>query len=172
MLRRVGNVLGALLLVAVAAVSVVVIGIRTKYPPVLNRVRRYARDVGNPRQLRSAGTPGANASILRHTGRRSGREYETPVTATQTADGFVIGLPYGPNTDWLKNVLASGSATMVYQGSSYPVDGPEVIPSAEAAHDFSAGERRTLRLFGVEECLRLHRVEPADAPGSQLGEPQ
>ena len=32
-----------------AAVSVVVIGIRTKCPPVVNRVRRYARDCGCPK---------------------------------------------------------------------------------------------------------------------------
>ena len=142
-----------------AALSVVVIGIRTKYPPVLNRVRRYARDVGNPRQLRSAGTPGAHASVLRHTGRKSGTQYQTPVTARWTADGFVIGLPYGPNTDWLKNVLASGSATLMHDGRSYPCDELEVVPMGEAADDFSAAERRILRLMGVDECLRMHRVE-------------
>ena len=163
MVRRVATGLGALLLVVLAAVSIVVIGIRTKYPPVVNRMRRYARDVGNPRQLKSAGTPGANASILRHTGRKSGKQYQTPVTATRTADGFVIGLSYGPNTDWLKNVLANGSTTLVYQGSSYECDDPKVISSAEAAPDFSARERRTVRLMGVDECLRLHRVRAAEA---------
>jgi deazaflavin-dependent oxidoreductase (nitroreductase family) len=157
-------VLGVVLMVVLAAVSIVVIGIRTKYPPVVNRIRRYARDVGNPRQLKSAGTPGANASILRHTGRKSGKQYQTPVTATRTADGFVIGLPYGPNTDWLKNVLANGSTTVVFQGSSYECDEPKVISSTEAAPDFSARERRTLRLMGVDECVRLHRVRPAEAP--------
>jgi hypothetical protein len=86
------------------------------------------------------------------------------VTATRTADGFVIGLPYGPNTDWLKNVLANGSTTVVFQGSSYECDEPKVISSTEAAPDFSARERRTLRLMGVDECVRLHRVRPAEAP--------
>jgi deazaflavin-dependent oxidoreductase (nitroreductase family) len=162
--RRAATVLGAVLLVVLAAVSILVIGIRTKYPPVLDRVRRYARDVGNPRQLMFAGTPGANASILRHTGRKSGKQYQTPVTATRTADGFVIGLPYGPNTDWLKNVLANGSATVAYQGSSYWCDEPEVISSTEAASDFSARERRILRLMGVDECLRLRGVLAVEAP--------
>lgn len=164
MVRRVAAVLGVVLMVVLAAVSIVVIGIRTKYPPVLNRIRRYARDVGNPRQLKSAGTPGANASILRHTGRKSGKQYQTPVTATRTVDGFVIGLPYGANTDWLKNVAANGSTTLVYQGNSYQCDEPKVIPSTEAAPFFSARERRILRLMGVEECLRLHRVRAVEAP--------
>ena len=159
MARRAATVLGAVLVAVLAAVSIVVIGIRTKYPPVLDRVRRFARDVGNPRQLRSAGTPGATASSLAHTGRKSRKHYQTPVTATWTADGFVIGLPYGPNTDWLKNVLADRSARVVYEGSSYQCDEPAVIPTTEAAPDFSARERRALRLMGVDECLRLHRVE-------------
>ena len=136
MVRRPATVLGAVLMVVLAALSIVVIGIRTKYPPVLNRVRRYARDVGNPRQLQSAGTPGAHASLVWHTGRKSGKQYQTPVTARWTVDGFVIGLPYRPNTDWLRNVLANGSATVRYDGSSYLCHEPEVIPSAEAAHDF------------------------------------
>ncbi len=164
MRRRAATTLVAGLMLVLAAASSVVIGIRRKYPPVLNRIRRFNRDIGNPRQLKSAGTPGANASILRHTGRKSNKQYETPVTATRTADGFVIGLPYGPNTDWLKNVLASGSTTLIHQGLSYECDQPEVIPSTEAANVFSPSERRALRLIGVDECLRLHRASTAEAP--------
>jgi deazaflavin-dependent oxidoreductase (nitroreductase family) len=163
MVRRAAIVLGAALLVVLAASSTVVIGMRTKYPPVLNRVRRYLRDVGNPRQMQSAGTPGAHASVLRHTGRKSGKPHQTPITARWTADGFVIALPYGPNTDWLKNVLVNGSATLVYEGGSYACDEPAVIPMTEAPHDFSARELRVLRVMGVEECLRLHRVGVAES---------
>ena len=162
-MRRAAIALGAVLTVVLAALSIVVIGIRTKYPPVLNRVRRYARDVGNPWQLRSAGTPGAHASVLRHTGRKSDKQYQTPVTARWTADGFVIGLPYGPNTDWLKNVRASGVATLVHNGSSYRCDEFTIIPLREVASGFSAAERRILRLMGVDEYLRVHRVESGES---------
>jgi len=81
------------------------------------------------------------------------------VTARWSADGFVIGLPYGPNTDWLKNVRASGVATLVHNGSSYQCDEFTSIPLREAAGGFSAAERRILRLMGVDEYLRVHRVE-------------
>ena len=94
----------------VAAAAGVVLGIRTRYPPVVDLVRRLARDSGNPRVLKTAGTAGSPTSIIEHTGRTSGRAFQTPVTPTQTANGFVIALPYGPGTDWVKNVLASGSA--------------------------------------------------------------
>jgi deazaflavin-dependent oxidoreductase (nitroreductase family) len=154
---------GVLGVVILAVVAVFIAGLRTKYPPVVDRVRRFARDVGNPQLLKTAGKAGAKASIIRHTGRTSGRQYETPVTAMVTADGFVIALPYGRNTDWLKNVLAQGSATMVHDGTGYRVDQPQVVPSASAAADFSPTERRTLRWFGVDECLRLRRAGPDGA---------
>ena len=146
----------------VVAAAGLVLGIRTKYPPVVDLVRRLARDSGNPRVLKTAGTAGGPASIIEHTGRASGRAFQTPVTPTQTADGFVIALPYGPGTDWVKNILASGSATLVHEGQTYALEKPEVIPIAVAAADFGPRERRFLRLFGVQECLRLYRATAGD----------
>ncbi|MGZ4612806.1 MAG: hypothetical protein ACXV1K_06490 [Kineosporiaceae bacterium] len=51
--------------------------------------------------MRTAGSPGAYASVVRHVGRTSGRRYETPVVPVATDGGFVVPLPYGPGTDWL-----------------------------------------------------------------------
>lgn len=163
MARRAVTAFGVVLAAVLGALAIIVLGIRTKYPPVVNLIRRYARDVGNPRRLESAGQPGSNASVLEHTGRKSGKQYRTPVTAMRTADGFVIGLPYGPNTDWLKNVLADGAATVVHDGSSHRCDEPTVVPTSAVAHDFTARERRTLSVMGVDECLRLHSVGAAEA---------
>lgn len=80
------------------------------------------------------------------------------MTPTQTVDGFVIALPYGAGTDWVKNVLAAGSATLVHEGKTYTLEKPEVVPIAAAAADFGPRERRLLRLFGVQECLSLYRA--------------
>ena len=115
-----------------------------------------------PLALKSAGTPGAYASVIRHVGRTTGRAYETPVGAVAIDDGFVIALPYGPNTDWLKNVLASGSATIVDEGSTYDVDRPEVLPMAEADRYFSPQDRRAHGVFGVDQCLRVRRLGPEE----------
>jgi deazaflavin-dependent oxidoreductase (nitroreductase family) len=155
---NVGIAAGGLAVAGVAAAFVA--GLRTKYPPVVDTVRRFARDVGNPRMLKSAGRPGSSASIMRHLGRASGNAYETPVTAMPTADGFVIALPYGPNTDWLRNVLAAGSATLVHDGQEHRVDRPEVVPSGQTAGDFSARQLRALNWFGVKECLQLRLADP------------
>ena len=161
---RIRGAAGVVLLATTGLVAVFLVGMRRKYPPVVDTVRRLARDVGNPRLLRFAGGPGAIASVVHHVGRTSGRQYRTPVTAVPTGDGFVIALPYGPNTDWLKNVLASGSAELVHDGQTFAVDRPEVITSSEAAQHFSSWQRRVLGTFGVTECLYLRRSDP-DATG-------
>jgi deazaflavin-dependent oxidoreductase (nitroreductase family) len=134
-----------------------VVGMRRKWPPVLNAVRRASRAY-KPVVLKTAGTAGARAAVVRHTGRRSGCLYETPVVAASTPDGFVIALPYGANTDWLKNVLASGSAMVVIDGETYVVDQPEVIPIADVATYFEAKEQRQHRRFAVVHALQVRRA--------------
>ena len=115
MARTIVKVVGGLVITVGVIGVVFVVGMRSKSPVVLNAVRRTGRKM-KPLVLKTAGTPGASASVVRHVGRTSGNAYETPVVAVATDGGFVIALPYGPNTDWLKNVLASGSATIVHEG--------------------------------------------------------
>ncbi len=143
---------------ALAAVGVVfVVGMRTKSPLVLDAVRRCGRATKRF-VLPSAGTPGSAISVVGHIGRTSGRPYETPVQAVVTDDGFAVALPYGPNTDWLKNVLAIGSATITHGGTTHQVDQPVVIPMSVAAPHFSSNDQRTHRLFAVGDCLLVRRV--------------
>jgi deazaflavin-dependent oxidoreductase (nitroreductase family) len=157
--RMIARLIAGVLLVLVATGIVFVAGMRAKSPLVLDTVRRTSRAM-KPLALKSAGTPGAYASVIRHVGRTTGRAYETPVGAVATDDGFVIALPYGPNTDWLKNVLASGSATIVDEGDTYAVDRPEVVPMAAAGRFFSSQDQRAHRVFGVDQCLRVRRLGP------------
>jgi deazaflavin-dependent oxidoreductase (nitroreductase family) len=110
-----------------------------------------------PLALRSAGKEGSNTSVVRHVGRRSGRTYETPVIAVHHDDSFLIALPYGRRTDWLKNVLGKGSATIVAKGHSYQVDRPEVIPMAEATTYFQPREQRMHRQFHVDSALQVRQ---------------
>jgi deazaflavin-dependent oxidoreductase (nitroreductase family) len=108
--------------------------------------------------MRSAGTEGSNTSVVQHVGRRSGRTYQTPVVAVEHDDTFLIALPYGQRTDWLKNVLAAGKATVVTHGRSYDVDRPVVVPMDEATAYFRPREQKMHRRFSVESCLRVRRV--------------
>lgn len=151
----VGLVVGALLAVALAWL----LGMRNKGSAVVAAQRKVNRAVFNPRQMETAGTPGAYAAVIRHTGRSSGRSYETPVGAEPTDDGFSIALMYGSKSDWLQNVLAAGSATIVHDGRTYPVDHPELVPFSDATGDFPAEGLRALRLFGVKQVLRVRRAD-------------
>ena len=126
---------------------------------IQNALRLFTRTV-RPLALRSAGREGSSTSVVRHVGRRSGRTYETPVVAVQHDDSFLIALPYGKRTDWLKNVLHNGSAAIVTNGHTYQVDRPEVIPMAEATGYFRPREQRMQRQFHVESALQVrHRLE-------------
>ncbi len=49
-------------------------------------------------------TPGFGVVV--HRGRRSSQLYQTPVNVFATEDGYAFALTYGPDTDWVKNVLA------------------------------------------------------------------
>ncbi|MEX2279235.1 MAG: nitroreductase family deazaflavin-dependent oxidoreductase [Acidimicrobiia bacterium] len=138
------------------------LGMRYKWPVVLDGVRRMNRRYTNPRQMRTAGTPGAYAGIIHHVGRRSGREYQTPVGIVPAEDGLAIVLPYGTRPDWLKNVLTIGRAEITHEGRRFPVTDPEVVPIEDSGAAITAADRRTHRLYGVDQCLVLRTVsQPA-----------
>lgn len=132
---------------------------RAKFRPVQDRIRRFNRDVTNPRQLQRAGRPGSYASVVHHTGRRTGTAYRTPVVAVPTDDGFVFALPYGPDADWARNVRAAGVATLEHEGRRVSVHQPTLVDLDEADPLFPAGERRTHRTYGVRDFLRV-QVDP------------
>jgi deazaflavin-dependent oxidoreductase (nitroreductase family) len=158
------------LLLGLATVAVVyVAGMRAKSPLLLKPLVGLQRAVINPRQLRTAGTPGAYAAVIRHRGRVSGQAYETPVGAVPVEDGFLIALVYGPRTNWLRNVLAAGTATIVHEGRTYAVDQPEILPMREAAAHFSPGDRRGFHWIGTNEALRVRKAAPEGAGEAVTG---
>ena len=62
--------------------------------------------------------------LLVHTGRTSGQEYRIAIVVRPFEDGFVIPMPFGPATQWAKNVIAAGGATVLWNGRTYKVTGP------------------------------------------------
>jgi hypothetical protein len=154
-------VLAALCLALSTVATVYAVGIRSNSSRVRNAARRFHRAVGNPLQMRTAGTPGSHASVICHRGRRTGRTYHTPVWAQPTEDGFVIAVVYGSRTEWLENVLASGAAVIVYDGAASPVDRPEIVPMDSARAYFPLALQRTHRRLHVDRCLRVRRAEIA-----------
>ncbi len=152
---------GGGLLIAVAAIQVLVtVAVRTKFPPFIDALRWLNRAVINPRVIERSGRPGSYASVIHHQGRQTGTPYSTPVVAEPTAEGFVVPLPYGTKVDWLQNVLASGRASIVSNGITYPVDHAELVPAAVAEPHIPAGFQERLRFYGVSHYLRVrHAVD-------------
>jgi deazaflavin-dependent oxidoreductase (nitroreductase family) len=142
-----------------ALAAIWVLGMRNKSSPVVAAQRRINRVVFNPRQLESAGEPGAYAALVLHTGRKSGKPYRTPVGAVRTEDGLVVALVYGSRTDWVRNVMAAGSAVIVHEGHVYTVDDPQIVPMHEVARYFDKGSRAAFRLLAIREALTMRAVD-------------
>jgi deazaflavin-dependent oxidoreductase (nitroreductase family) len=153
------TILGVVVLGLAALAIAFVMAWRKKSGLVLGPIIWMSKKFMNPVQMRSAGTPGAYASIVRHRGRISGAEYETPVGVVTDGDAFLIALPYGSRTQWLRNVLAAGAATLVHEGTTYHVDRPELIALATVAERFSVSDQGLFRWLRVEDCLRLRNVD-------------
>jgi len=151
------------LLSAIAAVVVTlavlgglfVVGWRAKSGLVLGPIIAMSKRFMNPRQMRTAGTPGAYASIIRHRGRTSGTDYETPVGVVTDGGAYLIALPYGTRAQWLRNVLAAGSAELVHEGATFRVERPELIPMETVAEHFTPSDQSMFKALRVDQCLRL-----------------
>jgi deazaflavin-dependent oxidoreductase (nitroreductase family) len=148
------TILGALTLGTAAAGTAFVVGMRRKTPVVLDAVRCTSRAT-KPIVLGKAGGRTSPHSVVEHVGRRSGRPYETPVVATEVDGGFAIALPYGARTEWLKNVLAAGGATLRSRGATHHLVAPAVVPIDVVDHRFPAKEQRLHRRYGVRDALVL-----------------
>lgn len=118
-------------------------------------VRAFNKRVLNPAMMLVAGRRYWYAGVIQHVGRRSGKNYSTPVVADRTSDGFIIPLPYGTEVDWLRNVLATGKATIQVRGTTYPVTAPKVIDAEAAFPLVPAGHARTWRLLGIGHYLKV-----------------
>ncbi len=151
LLSALGVVVAFLVLIAAVFVG----GMRSKWPPVIDRVRRMNRRFMNPQQLQTAGQPGAYAGVLRHTGRSSGKPRETPLGIVRIENGFIIGMVYGDRADWVRNVMAAGHAEIVYEGDVHPVDQPEIVPTTDLSDVFSSSDRVLQRLLAIDQCMRL-----------------
>jgi len=84
MWRLIATLIVGLALVLVTIGVVFFVGMRTGSPFVRDVVRRFNRAFMNPHQMKTAGTPGAYASVIGHVGRTTSRPHETPVVAYPT----------------------------------------------------------------------------------------
>jgi deazaflavin-dependent oxidoreductase (nitroreductase family) len=65
--------------------------------------------------------------ILTHRGRRTGRLYRTPLNVFRRDDIYVFFLTYGPDVQWVKNVMVAGRATLRTRGNDVELVEPELV---------------------------------------------
>lgn len=123
--------------------------------PLLAAIRNSNKYLLNPLMSTLAGRKYWYAAAIRHTGRKSGKQYSTPVGVERVQDGFVIPLAYGTQVDWLKNVIAAGQATISAKGETYDVTDPEVIDAAAALPSLSPKRRMTFERLGITHYLKV-----------------
>ena len=123
---------------------------------VRDTVRTFNKYLLNPAMLHLAGRRHWYAAVIRHTGRKSGKSYATPVVADRvTGDGFILPLPYGTGVDWQRNVLAAGRAAVTVSGQTYDVAEPEIIDATMAGPQLSPRRRRAFQRFGIGNFLKV-----------------
>ncbi|MGA2825903.1 MAG: nitroreductase family deazaflavin-dependent oxidoreductase [Streptosporangiaceae bacterium] len=113
----------------------------------LNRVTRHV----------APWAPGLGVVV--HRGRRSGRRYQTPVNVFPAEDGYVFALTYGPDSDWVKNVLAAGGCELHTRGHTIRLAAPRLYRD-ETRQAIRPFERQVLRALNVADFLALS-VAPA-----------
>ena len=70
-------------------------------------------------------------AVVVHQGRTSGREYRTPVLAFRSGTTIAIMVLYGEQSDWTRNLLASGQGGLERLGRLHHLTNPRL---ADAAH--------------------------------------
>ncbi|MGI9657918.1 MAG: nitroreductase family deazaflavin-dependent oxidoreductase [Gaiellaceae bacterium] len=79
--------------------------------------------VFNPREIRRGARP-----VLTHVGRTSGATYRTPLEAYRVGDSYMFILMYGSNSDWVRNILAAGTANLRVDGREVELVSPRLVP--------------------------------------------
>ena len=94
--------------------------------------------------------------VIYHRGRRSGKEFRTPVVVRATTGGFIVPMPWGEGTDWFRNVRAAGGCVIRWKGRSYEMTDAEVLDAESVYSDFGPTERAGMQRFGIKKVARLH----------------
>jgi deazaflavin-dependent oxidoreductase (nitroreductase family) len=123
---------------------------------------RFNRKVANPviRPLAGWLPP---LGVIRHRGRVTGNEYANPVLAFRTQDGIVIGVLYGTDSDWVRNVLATGQAEVKRLGATREYQQPRFV-GGEGSRLVPAPVRVAFRLLRVRNFVAL-----TNTPHRELG---
>lgn len=87
-------------------------------------------------------------ALIKHTGRKSGRRFETPVTAYRKDNEVAIVLGHGM-TDWARNAIAAGGADIKLFRDEVHIVNPRIVPNGREVTALSSVARRQARNIAV-----------------------
>lgn len=111
---------------------------------------RINKRVFNPAELRRGVRP-----VLTHVGRSSGTTYRTPLDAHPVDGGYVFILVYGARSDWVRNSLAAGYASLRIDNTEIELTAPRLISEHEAWQAIGDGVKRPPKVLRITEYLRM-----------------
>lgn len=121
---------------------------------------RYLRGPANRMALHLAGH--AAFADLEHAGRKSGTVRHTPVRAFRTGGTVVIGLNFGRQSDWYRNIEAAGSCHLRLGGERLTLGSPTLVPAEEGLKGTPWPFRFALKhVVHTTECVRLPILDTA-----------
>jgi len=120
--------------------------------PLPEGLARFNRSVTN-RITRPAARRLGGFGVLRHTGRRSGNEYETPLNVWRHGSEMVVALTYGSDVDWLKNAREAEASILVMGGKEVRVGRPRSIAEGEGLDRVPKTVGRILGVLDIDEFV-------------------
>lgn len=125
-----------------------------------DRLANFNRSVTNRGMRLLSGRVPPLATVL-HEGRRSGREYRTPVMAFRTDSGVVIALTYGPDRDWVRNIESAGQCRIEQGGRTRDFASPTILGREEGLALMPFWIRPVVSVW-VDDFLTLESVSAPD----------
>jgi len=93
--------------------------------------------------------------VLVHVGRSSGTTYHTPLDAHPVDGGYIFIMNYGADSDWVRNILAAGSARLKVGGNEVELASPRVVTKEVALPQLPANTKTPPDFMNVTEFLQM-----------------
>ena len=136
--------------------------VRTIIPPLTK--------VLNPLSVKMAGGPGFRMAVrMHHVGRRSGTAYVTAVGARVKDGKILIPLTFGNQSDWVRNVRASGGGTVEVRRRSYEIGVPEFLNWSETRPIVRVNfpvARSAFKILGIKQFLQAPVLDSLAHPST------
>ena len=105
------------------------------------------------------GSMGDFVMVLRHRGRRSGKQYETPVSYLRQGSDL-LAISSGKNaSNWFLNTVAAGEAELNIKGQTVHVKAVQIVSPEEINRVFDAFHKE---YQGFERAFRVKRQAPRE----------